>query len=90
MSLPLHIFVLADTHNHLPANIEALAEGADEIWHLGDVCSPTILDELRQFGPPLRVVRGNCDDTLDWPANQSLTVGTPAATVRAGREIVFQ
>ncbi len=24
------------------------------------------------------------------PANQSLTVGTPAATVRAGREIVFQ
>ena len=36
MSLALLIFVLADTHNHLPANIEALAEGAKlatkELW----------------------------------------------------------
>ncbi len=36
------------------------------------------------------VLRGTVDATLDRPANQSLTVGTPAATVRAGREIVFQ
>ena len=36
------------------------------------------------------VLRGAGDATLDRPANQSLTVGTPAATVRAGREIVFQ
>lgn len=36
------------------------------------------------------VLRGAVDATLDRPANQSLTVGTPAATVRAGREIVFQ
>ena len=27
MPSPLRIFVLADTHNHLPANIETLAEG---------------------------------------------------------------
>ena len=36
------------------------------------------------------VLRGAVDATLDRPTNQSLTVGTPAATVRAGREIVFQ
>lgn len=36
------------------------------------------------------VLRGTVDATLERPANQSLTVGTPAATVRAGREIVFQ
>jgi len=36
------------------------------------------------------VLRGAVDATLDRPANQSITVGTPAATVRAGREIVFQ
>jgi hypothetical protein len=36
------------------------------------------------------VKRGTIDATLDQPAKQDLTVGTPAATVRAGREIVFQ
>lgn len=63
----LRIFVLADTHNHLPANIETLADGADEIWHLGDVCVPSILEALEQMGPPVTVVRGNCDSNFDWP-----------------------
>lgn len=67
MSLPLRIFVLADTHNHLPANIETLAEGADEIWHLGDVCAPSILEMVEQIGPPVTVVRGNCDSNFEWP-----------------------
>jgi len=67
MSLPLRIFVLADTHNHLPANIEALATGADEIWHLGDVCAPSILETLEQIGPPVTIVRGNCDSNFEWP-----------------------
>lgn len=40
---------------------------ADEIWHLGDVCSPAIIESLRTLGPPVRVVRGNCDDYLGWP-----------------------
>src|SRR5471032_2409450 len=67
MSLPLHIFVLADTHNHLPANIETIAERADEIWHLGDVCAPSILETLERIGPPVTVVRGNCDSNFEWP-----------------------
>jgi putative phosphoesterase len=63
----LQIFVLADTHDKLPANLEALATGADEIWHLGDVCDPTILQTIETFGPPVTIVRGNCDGQPDWP-----------------------
>jgi len=63
----LHIFVLADTHNRLPANVREIAKDADEIWHLGDVCAESILDELRTIGPRVTVVRGNCDSNFDWP-----------------------
>lgn len=38
----------------------------------------------------LTVFKGRIDAELDNATSQSLTVGTPAATVRAGREIVFQ
>src|SRR2546421_9780617 len=63
----LHIFVLADTHNRLPESVREMAKDADEIWHLGDVCAETILDELRAIGPPVVVVRGNCDSNSEWP-----------------------
>ncbi|MEP7250378.1 MAG: YfcE family phosphodiesterase [Spartobacteria bacterium] len=63
----LRIFVLADTHDHLPEKLEALAEGADEIWHLGDVCAPHLVVELENLGLPLTLVRGNCDGNDDWP-----------------------
>ena len=67
MPAPLKIFVLADTHDKLPANLEPLAATADEIWHLGDVCDPGILRTIETFGPPVTVVRGNCDSNFDWP-----------------------
>lgn len=72
MSAQLKIFVLADTHDKLPVNLEALATGADEIWHLGDVCAPTILQTIETFGPPVTIVRGNCDSNLDWPLTLDL------------------
>jgi putative phosphoesterase len=67
MLTTLKIFVLADTHDKLPANLEAMASGMDEIWHLGDVCAPGILQAIEGFGPPVTVVRGNCDSNFDWP-----------------------
>jgi putative phosphoesterase len=67
MKESLRIFVLADTHNKLPQKIIDLARDADEIWHLGDVCSEIILDELRAIGPPVTIVRGNCDSNFEWP-----------------------
>jgi putative phosphoesterase len=73
MSAPLRILVLADTHDKLPANIEPLAAGADEIWHLGDVCTPAILEAIETFGPPVTIVRGNCDSNYEWPLTLDLT-----------------
>ena len=61
------IFVLADTHNKLPQKVIDLATPADEIWHLGDVCAERILEELQAIGPPVLVVRGNCDSNYEWP-----------------------
>ena len=72
MPPPLKIFVLADTHDKLPANLESLAAGADEIWHLGDVCAPAILQTIETFGPPVTTVRGNCDGNPEWPITVNL------------------
>ena len=71
----MKIFVLADTHNKLPQNVVDLARDADEIWHVGDVCAERILDELRAIGPPVTVVRGNCDSNNEWPLVVDLVRG---------------
>ena len=71
----LRIFVLADTHNRLPETVSEIAKEADEIWHLGDVCTETILDELRAVGPQVIVVRGNCDSNYEWPLLVDLARG---------------
>jgi putative phosphoesterase len=75
MQMKMSIFVLADTHDRLPQVIETLAKEADEIWHLGDVCAERILDELRAIGPPVTVVRGNCDSNYEWPLVVDLARG---------------
>ncbi|MBA3960461.1 MAG: metallophosphoesterase family protein [Chthoniobacterales bacterium] len=63
----MRIFVLADTHNRLPPNLETLAQGADEIWHLGDVCAPPLRLQIESIGLPVTIVRGNCDSNFEWP-----------------------
>ena len=72
---PRCIFVLADTHNRLPQALSEMAKSADEIWHLGDVCAESILDEVRAIGPPVTVVRGNCDSNPNWPLVVDLVRG---------------
>ena len=71
----LRIFVMADTHDRLPRNMSILTQGADEIWHLGDICAPTILETIEQIGPPVTVVRGNCDSNNEWPIIVDLVRG---------------
>ena len=63
----MRIAVLADTHDRYPPGFPARLRAADEIWHLGDVCHPTVLVEFEQLGPPVRVVLGNCDAHPGWP-----------------------
>jgi putative phosphoesterase len=55
------IAVIADTHNRLPSHVRTFLTGADEIWHLGDICSKETLKEIAALGVPLQAVRGNCD-----------------------------
>ena len=63
----MRVLVLADTHNHLPPELDELVAAVDEIWHLGDVVSPSILESIRAVGPPVTIVRGNCDGNFEWP-----------------------
>jgi len=67
----MRIAVIADTHDRLPADLPGRLRGADEIWHLGDVCAPDALDALAEVGAPLLVVRGNCD-AHPWPLTLDL------------------
>ena len=70
----MRIAVLSDTHNLLPDSVCERIRDADEIWHLGDVCSPKIIATLEKLGPPLRIVRGNCDEERDWPLMLNFTI----------------
>ena len=90
----MRIAVISDTHDRLPSHITAAIADADEIWHLGDVCMPSILDTLRILGRPLRVVRGNCDDYSAWPLTLDFDLAghrfhlehIPSRTAPAGAE----
>ncbi|MCO8125614.1 metallophosphatase family protein [Acidimicrobiia bacterium EGI L10123] len=63
------IVVLADTHvargstRRLPDAVYAHLDGADAIWHAGDVLVPELLDELAGFAP-VEAVLGNNDHEL--------------------------
>lgn len=70
----MRIAVISDTHNRFPPTLPGRLRGADEIWHLGDVCAPETLVEFEQVGPPLRVVMGNCD-AHPWPLTLDLERG---------------
>ncbi len=68
----MRIAVISDTHNQLPPELPGLLAGADEIWHLGDVCDPETLAALEQLRIPLIVVRGNNDFFARWPVTLNL------------------
>ncbi len=70
----MRIAVIADTHDRLPPVITSAIRTADAIWHLGDVCSANVLDQLSHLGPCLRFVRGNCDSCVDWPMQENFSL----------------
>jgi putative phosphoesterase len=63
----MRIAVISDTHDRLPPHVAEAIATADEIWHLGDICEPHILADIKHLGPPVRAVRGNCDSHMAWP-----------------------
>ena len=93
----MRIAVIADTHDRLPAHVLEAIRDADEIWHLGDVTTRALLREVQQLGPPVRIVRGNCDSITDWPETAAfeiegfsvLLVHIPPKRPPAGVDLVF-
>ena len=71
-SVSLRIAVIADTHDLFPETLGVEIALADEIWHLGDVCSSAVLEKIEQLGPPVTVVKGNNDLFQPWPMEVSL------------------
>jgi putative phosphoesterase len=71
----MRIAVISDTHDRVPPRLPDRLREADEIWHLGDVCAPDTLVGIEQLGPPLRVLRGNCDANEAWPLALELERG---------------
>lgn len=67
----MRIAVISDTHDRYPPTLPERLRAADEIWHLGDVCAPTVLVGFEQLGRPLQVVAGNCD-AHPWPLTLDL------------------
>lgn len=70
----MRVIVLSDTHaprfwKSCPRALTAPLRDAELVLHAGDVCVPSVLDELAQFAP-VRVVRGNNDgpDVAAWGA----------------------
>jgi uncharacterized protein len=54
------IGVISDTHNLLRPEAVEYLRGSDHIIHAGDICDPSVLDELRRIAP-VTAVRGNND-----------------------------
>jgi uncharacterized protein len=70
--------VLSDTHaprrwKSCPPRVAEHLQHADVILHAGDVCVPSVLDELAEYAP-VHVVAGNNDgpDVTKWGAPETL------------------
>ncbi len=74
----MHVVLLSDTHaprfwKGLPPAVAEHLRDADLVLHAGDVCAPSVLDELAAFAP-VRVVLGNNDgpEVGAWGAPETL------------------
>ncbi len=74
----MRVVVLSDTHaprrwRSCPPRVADELRGADVILHAGDVCVPSVLDELAAFAP-VHAVAGNNDgpDVVAWGAPETL------------------
>ncbi|MFL6122512.1 metallophosphoesterase family protein [Actinophytocola sp.] len=74
----MRVVVLSDTHaprhwKSCPPRVAEHLAKADVILHAGDVCVPSVLDELAEFAP-VHVVAGNNDgpEVSAWGAPETL------------------
>ncbi len=82
--------LVSDTHaprhwKAMPAAVARAFAGVELILHAGDVCTPSVLDELVALAP-VHVARGNNDgdDVVAWGATDTVSLdvaGVPVAMV---------
>ncbi|MDQ5979056.1 MAG: uncharacterized protein QG602_2030 [Verrucomicrobiota bacterium] len=93
----IRIAVISDTHDRVPPGLLERLAAADEIWHLGDVCTPETLAEFEVLGKPLHAVLGNNEWHNLWPLELRLErhgrrfhlVHIPPAKAPAGAHFVL-
>lgn len=56
----LRVGLISDTHGLVRPEAKAFLQGSDRIIHAGDICDPTVLDQLSSIAP-VTAVRGNND-----------------------------
>ncbi|MGR3812345.1 metallophosphoesterase family protein [Jiulongibacter sp. NS-SX5] len=60
------IGIISDTHSYLDPSVFEHFADCDQIWHIGDIGNPEILDQLKNF-KPTTAVYGNIDPKeLQW------------------------
>ncbi|NJD62286.1 MAG: metallophosphoesterase [Deltaproteobacteria bacterium] len=87
--------ILSDSHDNRDSAADIfsvfLREGVERVFHLGDVCSPTVLEPFRAGGLPIVGVFGNND--VDREGLQAVTASGfhrgPFALELAGRRILM-
>ncbi len=82
------IGLISDTHGLLRPDVHDAFAGVELILHAGDVCSDTILDELRLIAPVFAVY-GNCDDpwTPGLASHREMELGGLRVHVSHGHEL---
>jgi putative phosphoesterase len=83
----VRVVLLSDTHaprfwKGLPPAVAEHLVGADLVLHAGDVCVPSVLDELAAYAP-VRVVQGNNDGpgVAAWGATETLELDLDGLSV---------
>lgn len=65
------IGLISDTHGLLRPEVMAFLSGCDHIVHAGDICDPSVLDQLSKLAP-VTAVRGN-NDRGEWAERLPVT-----------------
>jgi len=63
----MRLAIISDTHmprgdRRLPASCVAACREADAILHAGDLVDVSVLELLRELGPPVHAIHGNVDN----------------------------
>lgn len=84
----MRVAVLADTHaprfwKRCPPAVARQLRDVDLVLHAGDVCRPSVLDELAAYAPVLAVLGNNDgDDVAAWGGGVPEVLETELAGVR--------